>query len=174
MVLDASIRQESGGKRSLDDVMRALLRMGRQGRLMDMSYLFETFAEYANAEVVESLRHVVLDGGMPALADDTFAPCLAVEEVEVYRFDVGFDLRTSIADRIVLGVRPDGPAYEAGLRDGTPLTGWSMHGGDTSQECVFKVEIAGHSKTISYLPRGETLRANRVVPVAGEAECESL
>lgn len=168
MVLDASVRRRSGGRQSLDDVMRELLRAAREeGRSLSIDYLFRTFDEFADRKTVASLREIVENGGMPALEDDTFGPCFAITGVDVHVFDVGFDLQPSIRDRVVTGLRDDTEAYRAGLRNGMPLMRWSVYGGDPNKEAVFRVEVDGETKDIAYLPKGHAVTAHRVDPVEG-------
>lgn len=174
MILDASIRQHSGGKSSLDDAMRELLRISRTGTLLNMENVFATFAKYANAATIASLRDVVENGGRFDIPRDLFAPCLAVEAVDVYQFDVGFDLQTSMREKKVVGLREGTAAVAAGLHEGMTLKGWSVHGDNVNKEAVFQVLIDSVVTDIRYYPRGAPVPCVRVTPVEGEPDCTSL
>jgi len=79
MLLDDAIRRESGGTRSLDDVMRLLAEKARaRGVRFTTDDLFAHFAAFADAASLQELRNLVDNGGMPDLTG-LFAPCLVVE-----------------------------------------------------------------------------------------------
>lgn len=174
MILDENIRRVSGATRSLDDVMRELLEVSRSGVLLNVDNVMTAFAKYADEETVTSIRRIVTDGGMPHLPRDLFAPCLTLEPRDVYRFDLGFDFKESMEEKTVTGVRDGSAAAAAGLRDGMPLKGWSVHGDDINKEAVFQVLIDSVKTDIRYYPRGAPVPSYRLIPAGGADACDSL
>ena len=175
MMLDTNIVENSSGARSLDDVMRELLRIARdEKRLMNMDLLLSTFSSHADQTTVERVREFIEEGGLPTLLADDLSPCLMVEPSDAHAFELGFDFENSQSERVVTGVRESGPAHAAGLRDGMKLRGWSVRRDDRSQEVVFQVGDEDEEREVRYLPRGESLPSYRVKPRGTASECHSF
>lgn len=174
MILDAAIRRTSDSTRSLDDLMRELVAEGRAGQRISVDLLLEKFAEYGDAATAETIRSIVEEGATPSVPEDLFSPCLEVRIEDVFSFDPGFHVNQSIAERKIIGIREGSSGFEAGLRDGMPLEGWSVNYGDVEQEATFSVRVDGELRRISYLPRGAVVRAPQVVPGEERADCERL
>ena len=67
-----------------------------------------------------------VDQGQPiALPEEMFDGCLQARITVTPGFDAGFDAEGSFATKVVRGVRPRGPAWNSGLRDGMALDSWS-------------------------------------------------
>lgn len=92
------------------------------------------------------------------LPPDAFGGCLAVEAVSKPAFDIGFDADASAKSGVISGVKPDGPAYAAGLRDGMKrLERLAGKAGDSGVEAAYVVEDAGARRTIRFKPEGKAM-----------------
>jgi hypothetical protein len=77
----------------------------------------------------------------------------------VSTFDLGFDFDRSRTTRMITGVVENGPAFNAGLRDGQSLLGNSFNKGDPERIAKFKVHSGAGDQQIDYYPRGKTIQA---------------
>jgi len=89
-----------------------------------------------------------------ALSAGELAPCVYVSLDSTRAFDVGFDAKASTAAHRVIGVRSDGAAYAAGLRDGQALIGWSFYNGRAEELATLTIRADSAVQRISYYPRG--------------------
>lgn len=152
--LDGAIRDHTNGKRSLDDVMHAMVR--EANRPLTLDRVLSTADRYLSSSDQATLRELATGTGAPpaALSAGALAPCVRVTLDSVYAFDPGFDVAASVAARRVTGVRAGGAAYSAGLRDDQPLLGWSFYNGHSERPVAFTVQIDSVRDRISYYPRG--------------------
>jgi len=153
--LDGEIRAQSKGKRSLDEVMYAMVRGA--DRPLTLETILETANRYLSPNDQSVLRRaaggdVDVNALLPKAGQ--LAPCVSVALDSVWAFDAGFDVKGSIDARRVTGVRPDGAAYAAGLRDGQQLVGWSIDNGHSEILARFTVQPDTVRQRISYYPRG--------------------
>ena len=111
-------------------------------------------------------------GRLLVLDEDIAGPCFSLQWAQVPRWVLGFDQATSIAARQLSGVLPSGPAHAAGLRDGMPLLGWSIYGGDVEREVELTLGPKESLRTVRYRPvdgRAQQLPTLVVRPGAEEA-----
>jgi predicted metalloprotease with PDZ domain len=176
MILDHAIRRRSRGRRSLDQVMRDLVREGRRGARVSTEGLLERFAREAGPETAAQLRAIIVDGVVPALAPKIFEPCLAMRYENVPSYDLGFDFDASAKSGVVSGVRPGSTAALAGLQDGQQLAGYSVHHGDIEREVRIQVRAGEQVRDVTYVPAGPPVAAPRfsVRPGATRARCRCL
>lgn len=160
LLLDAEIRRASAGRKSLDDVMRAvLLEARRTSSAFDTERLLRIFTGYTSPAFVETLRRIVVDGETPALGAPQVGPCLEVGEQRLGRFEMGFDFEASSRSGVVGGVVPGSAAHAAGLRDGQKLLGWSFGGRDPATPVELRVDGGEGSRRVSYLPNDGSVSA---------------
>lgn len=175
MMVDSAIRERTGGRRCLDDLMRDLVASGRAGWEASTEALIERFRAEGGDELAERVRRLVVEGGDPQLPAELFEPCLALTPTEVATYELGFDLSRTMDERVVHGVRAESKAFEAGLRDGQALVGMSIYHGNLEREVELQVREDDVQRTIRYLPHGG------VQPVpqlrrreGGSADCDWL
>ena len=175
ILLDQAIRGTTGGERSLDDLMRELVERGASGWKVSTEEFLEIVEDETSGEVARALAEVLLDGGTPHLDPATFGPCLRMEHVEVPRYDPGFDFQSSFDEGIASGVREDGPAHAAGLRNGDLLVGWRYQSGATGQPITLQVRAETGVREVSYLPTsGGVLAPQFVVASPEDDSCAAL
>ena len=177
MWLDAEIRRQTRGARSLDDLMLAL-RADREQPLTEQRVL-HTAAYLVDAATVEQLRGFAeRDGEVPfyagALAGTLSASlgtgaagCVVVRERALWRFDLGLDPAELRRGATLATVREGSAAWRAGLRNGQVVEGWEMWTGDADHEVVIMVRGQGERVTVHYLPRGEQVQVPQAEVVAG-------
>src|ERR1022692_1101064 len=107
--LDGTIREESGGKHSLDDVMFDIVQGANQP--LTQQRIFETVKPYISADDADLLAKAVAgEGGLPA---PKYAPlvgdCGQAVLADLPTYDLGFDLNASKPTREVTGVVEGGP-----------------------------------------------------------------
>jgi predicted metalloprotease with PDZ domain len=83
-----------------------------------------------------------------------FRPPSRTHHSSAYAFDLGFDDAASRESKAVAGVRADGPAYAAGLRDGQRLVSYSLMYGQSEHKAEFTIEENEERRKIAYYPRG--------------------
>lgn len=162
MLLDHEIRRISGGTRSLDDLMREIVRrFVQEQEQVGIEDLLEYFAQATSPQFAARLRQVIVEGRMPEVPSDLGAPELVLRTRQLGHYDPGFDIQASITARQVLGVNPASRAYQAGLREGQKLLGWSVRYGDIDFPVRLSVAEPSHAsgsngnstRRISYLPQ---------------------
>ena len=157
--LDATIRRESGGQQSLDNVMFDMVRGADQP--YTLARILETAGRYLSAESRVLLKSAVADHAdlrppeqIPWMGDCAY-PLLR----DLPTFDLGLDLTRSQASGLLTGVVGGGPAFTAGLRNGQSLLGVSVYKGDPERMAKFKVHTDAGDEQITFYPRGRAVAA---------------
>lgn len=153
---DAAIRSATGGKHSLDDVMRELFRAAR-GKDFSLSKdsIDQAVRRYFKVGVRHEInRYVELGETIPVSADLLGREAQASMIEVAISFDPGFDVDASYTKRTFTGVKENGPAHRAGLRNGQK---W-VRGGladDPNVMAEFTVEDSGIQKVVKYYPASD-------------------
>jgi predicted metalloprotease with PDZ domain len=157
--LDGTIRRESDGQHSLDNVMFDMVRGANQP--YTLARILATAGRYLSPESRALLRHAVNDHGdlpaperIPSVGD-----CAHASLQDVASFDPGLDLDRTRTTGVISGVVEGGPAFMAGLRDGQPLLGISVVKGEPERLARFKVHATNGDKWIEFYPRGKSVSA---------------
>jgi predicted metalloprotease with PDZ domain len=152
--LDGLIRDYSQGKRSLDTLMRDMVRNSKEP--LTLERILSTANRYLPPSDQATLRELATGMGAPpaTISAGALAPCVHVTLDSAYAFDAGFDVAASIRAHRVTDVRPGSAAYTAGLRDGQPLLGWSIYNGQAERQATFTIQADSARRRISYYPRG--------------------
>ncbi len=157
--LDDKVRKASGGKRSLDDLMFAMLALRGPTTNADWEALLR---RELGERAVTDFR-AFLDGAMPLPASDAFGPCFRRVAKPLRRFEPGFDgAILATPDRIVAGVVPGSAVAQAGLRDGDAIVTWTPQDylqGEQTALMKLTIKRDGRIFPLEYLPRGETVDA---------------
>ncbi len=117
---NAALRQATGNKIGLDDVMRDLLQAARAD---SQAVTAESLAD--GGPPLRSVRclparfeQCITAGGTIQPDPAALGPGLTLHMARVASFELGFDAAATTARRVVTGVKPGSHAYWAGLRDG--------------------------------------------------------
>lgn len=170
-MLDAEIAARTEDKESIESVMRAQ-RAAAKGSSALASDLFRTtLLERAGIDAAPLIERHARAGEAIVLSPDLLGACGRVETITRRAFSYGFDPRaTRIAEGIIAGVDPAGPAHAAGLRDGMTLvlreTGVI---GDSSQTLSYRVKDGGAEKIIAYLPEGQAVHQVQRIALAEDS-----
>ncbi|MBB4857947.1 hypothetical protein HNO88_001261 [Novosphingobium chloroacetimidivorans] len=174
--VDQKVRKRSGGKRSVDDLMLAMLALNKAGKTTtnaDWEHLLE--AELG-ASAVQEFR-AFLAGKAPVPASDAFGPCFRSTTRPMRRYELGFDSAVLAEPRrIVRGVTAGSAAAAAGLKDGDEIlvpVPQDQIQGEQGARLKLHVRRDGRDFDIEYLPRGETVDARQweLVPGADTRSC---
>lgn len=161
-VLDHELRRESGGERSLDDLLRAMLELRRSGNPMDQDAWVRLLQEELGPAAVARFEDM-LAGAVMLPEPGAFGPCFTRTTKPLRRYQLGFEPRVLIeSPRIVRGLLPDSAAARAGLRNGDEiLKPVPQDGIQGDQEAYLELEVRRGEDTfaVRYQPRGETVEA---------------
>lgn len=156
--VDADIRARSGGQRSLDTLVRAMLAERRAGKPMDLAMWKRLLREELGEEGVRQFE-AMLAGAVAIPPSDAFGPEFVRVEKPLRRFELGFDPAVLVSpERIVRGLNPESNAARAGLRNGDRITNrFPQDAMQADQQATLTLEILRDGKPleITYLPRGE-------------------
>ena len=156
---DAEIRAASGGRRTLDDLMRGLHDEHRRGAtVLDAKRITDRARAEGVADPVGDVARQIDRGELPLLAEGTLGRCIVIGEATEPRFDWGFDLDASTRGKNITGVRVDGPAYAAGVRE-TQFLRSASSGKRVDREVEVGVQDAGQDgiRVLRYFPKGAPL-----------------
>lgn len=151
--LDRKIRKDSGGKSSLDNVMFDMV--SGAGKPLTEARIIETAGRYLSPASRSQLAQVVEQGARIPAAEDALGSCVRGSMDEIVPFNLGFDFAASQEAHRVTGVIPNGPAFEAGLRDGQQMVGFSVYDNQPDKTAKITVRTGATSQTIEYYPRGK-------------------
>ena len=158
--VDADILAASGGARSLDDIVRAMLAERRVGRPMNLD-LWKSLLKGELSEGGLREFEAMLAGATVLPPADAFGGCLTRVQKPMRRFDLGFDPEVLVSpERIVHGLKPGSSAEAAGLRDGDRILNrfpQDAMQGDQEATLTLQLERGEERFAITYLPRGEAV-----------------
>jgi predicted metalloprotease with PDZ domain len=149
---DVMIRNVSGSKHSLDDVMRDLFQKANRAEL-NLATISAAVQRYANEDVLPELQRVMDGGELIVPHPNLFGVCAERTMIEVGEYELGFDLEALQTDMMIQRVVPNSAAYRAGLRDGQRVIKRpAFQSGDASQEIMLTVKEGTKEKTIRFFP----------------------
>lgn len=166
--VDAAIRQKSDQKRTLNDVIRALYGKAKEKRgPLSTSAWTEALQAEIGARGPEAFAAIIEKGGAIELPSHALGPCFRKETRRYALYDLGFD---DVASRAVkppkaVGVRKDGPAYRAGLRDGDEIVNVQRTAGRSDVPVTVIVARGEKNEAIRYDPAGKAVTGRAWVRV---------
>ena len=167
--LDADIRATSGGRRSLDDLVRAMLAARRAGTPMNEA-LFRSLLQAELGEPGGAGLDAMLAGKTIVPPSTAFGPAFRRTTRQLRRFDLGFDPASLLAkQKIVHGLVPGSSAAAAGLKEGDEiLNTFSQDGLQGDQQAWLELDVrrGGEMLHLRYQPRGESVKAYQWEPAA--------
>lgn len=160
--VNAAIRSASKGKRSLDDLVLALLQHRATGQpLTERDWVASVTREFGAGG--KQQFEDMMSGRPIVLRTDAFGPCFRRVTLPLRRYQLGFTPDVLIEPtRIVRGLIPDSTAAQAGIRNGDEILEPVPQDGiqaDQHARLQLKIRRAGQVMDISYLPRGEVVDA---------------
>ena len=160
-VVDDRMRKRWRGRRSLDDLLRAMLERQRTGRTLTNGDWEAVLGAQLGPAAIAEFR-AMLAGTPPLPASDAFGPCFRRIQRPLRRYVLGFEPAVLTEPRrIVRGLIPGSGAEQAGLRNGDEiLRPVPQDGIQGNQTQMMRLEIRrdGRDFPLSYLPRGETVQ----------------
>ena len=176
-VLDGKIRKKSGGKRSVDDLVRAMVNRARADEPVTEAVWVGLLRQALGPEGPE-IHRSMMAGGLMLPASDDFGPCFRRVVRKIRQFDVGFAMRSLVAPKkIIEGLMPDSEAAKAGLRDGDLITyagSLDQVQADVHRTLTFQVMRDGRTFPITYLPRGKAVDAYQWERIPGVPDSTCL
>jgi len=175
-VVDKRIRKASGGKRSLDDLMFAMLDRQKKSLPTTPAVWVELITKEMGPAAKDEFE-AMLAGAVMLPDSDTFGPCFARTTAPLRRFELGFDSKImGEPTRIVRGLIPSSEAERAGLRNGDEIVnpvGLDPVQGQQKRMLTLQIRREGRVFPITYLPRGEAIEVPqwRRVPGVADSEC---
>lgn len=156
-VLNGQIVRASGGRRSVDDLVRTMMMRFRGGEeITEAKWLEVLRAELGEAG--PATHRAMMSGQLVLPASGDYGPCFRRVVRKARVFEPGYDLRATASDKVVRGLVAGSEAEAAGLRDGDRIVaapfGDSMQH-DHARVVTVKVTRGDQPLSFTYLPRGE-------------------
>lgn len=148
------LARDNGVKGGLDRLFLRLVERGRGGEMkLTNGIIRQAGVETLGAWFGPEFDRYVERAETIDVPTDVLTPRIAGRLTDVYEFEPGFDRERSLKSKKVQGVKADGPAATAGLKNGDELVGWSI-AGDADKPITLQVKRGKDVKKIEYLPRG--------------------
>lgn len=156
-VLDEKIRAASGGKRSVDDLVKDVVARSRVDQPTSDARWQDMLAKELGPAGPE-LHKAMLRGELMLPGSSAFGPCFRRVSASVRRFELGFDPKSLVGDvKTISGLQPESEAAQAGLKNGDVVTyavAMDDVQGDPARMLTLQATRGGKTTPITYLPRG--------------------
>ncbi|HEU0135618.1 MAG TPA: hypothetical protein VFR28_12420, partial [Allosphingosinicella sp.] len=177
--LDSEIAARSGGKQSLESVLRVQRQAAVASPDLATDLFRKVLREQTGIDLEPDLERYARRGEALLLPASLFGDCAGLVTERRKEFHRGYDSEaTRLAGGIITGVVADGPAYAAGMRDGMRLVrreGGTI--GDSTVQLSYRLADESGEKVIGYLPEGkgefEVQRVELTAGPEGEARCRA-
>ena len=161
--IDAAIRAKSGGKRSLDDVVRALYARQKAGQSYGIADWLALVGTEIGADEAKRAYDAMAAGTLLVAPAQRFAPCLVAERHDERVFDLGF-ARASLSEQKIHGLEPGSEAARAGVREGDAVVAagdLAEIRSDPTRPMTLTLRRGEQTMTVSYPPLGQPVEAWR-------------
>ena len=168
---DAAIREATGDKQSLGDVLRDLRKTSLGGAGLDAGRVAEAVKQYAPLDAAAEVQQGVEEGMTITPNPHGLGPGLALHTSRIAPFELGFDAAATFKQKIVTGVKPGSRAAGAGLRDGQPVVSClPFTTGDSDQRVVLTIREGDNTREIEFSPCGVSVSVPQYVRDKGVSE----
>lgn len=157
LYIDWLIQSSTNKKFTLDNfIFDALKHCESGGKFNDVIFV-ELVRKFSGKDISVIHTNSISKGELIPL-DSTTAfiinDSLVVRPQQMGAFDIGFDYDASSKARKLTGVKENSAAWQAGLRDGQTIKGWSFQFNDISKPAMITViDESGQEKKVSYSPQ---------------------
>jgi predicted metalloprotease with PDZ domain len=170
-ILNGKINRASGGKRSVDDLVRIMVAKGRAGETITDA----TWTDLLRREIGEegvSVHTSMMAGGLMIPESDDYGPCFRRFGTKIRRYELGFKPKTLPDGRKEITELLEGSeAAKAGLRDGDIVSYRTIttEGVKRDPTSTLDIQVTRDGKTfpITFLPRGAAFDAYQWERVPG-------
>jgi hypothetical protein len=163
-VVDGEVRAASSGKRSLDDLLLAMLARRQEKLPVDENAWIDLVTGELGAKGKTEFQ-AMLSGAIMLPEPAGFGPCFTRTTKMLRRYQLGFEPSVLVEPRrIVRGLIPGSAADRAGIKDGDQITRpvpQDVLQGQQHGVLTLYLLRDGKPLEISYLPRGETVEAHQ-------------
>ncbi len=161
-VVNGEVRAASAGKRSLDDLLLAMLDRRQNKPPVDEAAWIDVVTKELGGKGKTEFQ-AMLSGAIMVPESGGFGPCFTRTTRMLRRYQLGFDPKVLVErKRIIRGLIPGSAAERAGIRDGDeitrPVPQDALQG---QQDGVLTLNLLRNGKPIeiNYVPRGEAVEA---------------
>jgi len=176
-VLNGKIGRASAGKRSIDNLIRAMIERSRTGQPVTEAIWLDMLRKEVG-EDGPAVHRSMIAGGLMLPESDDYGPCFRRTTKKIRRFEPGFDSKSLIgAEKIIHGLQPDSEAAKAGLREGDHVNysvALDAVQAEVKRTLTLQVTRDGKTFPITYLPRGEAVDAYQWERIDGISEDRCL
>jgi len=119
--LNGKIRRASGGKRSVDDLLREMVRRDRGGEVLTEAAWLDLVRAAAGEDAV-AMHRSMLAGGIITPESEDYGPCFRRVSAKIRRYELGFTAKRLAGGKAeVTDLVTGSEAAKAGLRNGDVL-----------------------------------------------------
>ena len=191
-ILDGKIKRKSGGKRSVDDLVNAMVERARQGKTVNEAAWTTLLSQEVGPDAVTLHKAMMTGKGVLVPESGDYGPCFRRVDAKIRAYDMGFSQAQTPAGapaggpptggppraaggggRLIASVEPGSEAEKAGLRAGDRVTYEdSSEGTRRNVTETLTLHVTRDEKTfdITYLPRGAPIDGYQWERVPGVAE----
>ncbi len=172
----AAIEARTKGEKRLETELAALVKQAENEKTGGTAPLPESAWLDAltkdDPDAAKTFDAIVTKGAQVTLPANALGPCFRAGTGEYVAFDAGFDVDATRIEKDgkVTGVRADGPAAKAGLKDGDVLESMSAREDDANVPVKIVVTRGGQKVNVTYVPRGAHGRGQKWTRVKGLAD----
>ena len=172
-VLNGKIGRHSAGKRSIDDLIQAMIDRARSGQPVTEAVWLDMLRKEIG-EDGPAVHRSMLAGGLMLPESGDYGPCFRRTTRRIRRFELGFDPKSLIGPQhLIHGLMPDSEAAKAGLREGDKVNySVALDAVQAEVQRTLTLQVTRDGKTfpLTYLPRGEAVDAYQWERIPGVAE----
>jgi len=150
--VDQFIKQHSNGKHTLDDVMFALLKEADAKRPITEALFLQLVKQFSGQDINTDHTSMIDNGALIPVLPESLGDSVKLETRQMGAFDIGFNLQESWKNRKIEGVKENSAAWNAGLRNGQTIVGYSIHHDNITIPSEITIDVDGVKKTIKYSP----------------------
>jgi len=172
-VLNGKIGRSSGGKRSIDNLIQAMIERSRT----DQPITEAVWLDLLRKEIGDdgpAVHRSMMAGGLMLPESNDYGPCFRRTTNKIRRFELGFDPKSLVGTQhMIRGLMPDSEAAKAGLREGDQVSyavALDAVQADVHRTLTLQVTRDGKTFPITYLPRGEAVDAYQWERITGISE----
>lgn len=152
LYLDQLIKSSSSGRYSLDNVMFDLVHAHNNKQELTDQFFLKLVEQYSGKNIQQLQEDHILKGATIPVSAESLAQQATYNVQHLGAFDIGFDLEASWKTKEIIGVTENSEAWQAGIRNGQKIKGYSINYDNIYQLAEVSIEEKGTTRKVTYYP----------------------